>query len=139
MSTTMSLGFIDTLQLSKRMQRAGLAEEIANEFAEVFKETQSRSIENLATKEDLRIIDQSSKQEFKLFEQASKQENTSLKEDIKALDQKIEQKIDSVRTDLGKDIEIAKQDILLKMGKMIYIATGLIITAIGISVAIIKI
>ena len=48
MSTT-----IDTLQFSKRMQKAGLQKEVAEELAEAIKETQSQSIEGLATKHDL--------------------------------------------------------------------------------------
>ena len=148
---TTSISFIDTLQFSKRMQKAGLEEKVANELAEAINESQSHSVERLATKEDLRIIEQTNKQEFKLFEQASRQENTSLKEDIKSLGQKIEQdikslgqkinqdirsldqkissldqKVDLIRMELAKDIEIAKKDMIIRLGSLIALAVGII-------------
>jgi hypothetical protein len=48
---------------------------------------------------------------------------------------------DCIINDLAtkKDLEMIEQKILIKIGKMIYISTGLIITMIGIAVAIIKI
>lgn len=79
---------IDTLQFSKRMQKAGLQKEVADELAEAIKEVQSESINDLATKQDLKSLE---------------------------------------------------NDILLKVGKMIYVSTGVIVTIIGLSVAIIKI
>jgi hypothetical protein len=87
-TATMKLFSIDTLQFSNRMQKAGLKKETADELAEAIKETQSQSLENVATKQDIQILE---------------------------------------------------SDILLKVGKMIYISTVLIITMIGIAVAIIKI
>ena len=87
-TATMRLFTIDTLQFSNRMQKAGLQKETVDELAEAIRETQSQSLENVATKQDLKIFE---------------------------------------------------QDILFKVGKMIYISTGLIITMMGIAVAIIKI
>lgn len=87
-TATMNLFTIDTLQFSNRMQKAGLQKQTADELAEAIKETQSQSLENVATKQDLQILESS---------------------------------------------------ILLKVGKMIYVSTGLIITMMGIAVAIIKI
>lgn len=49
---------IDTLQFSKRMQKAGLQQKVADEFAEIFRETQTHSLENLATKQDLNNLEQ---------------------------------------------------------------------------------
>jgi hypothetical protein len=40
---------------------------------------------------------------------------------------------------LKKDMEILENTILVKVGKMIYVSTGLIITMMGIAVAVIKI
>jgi hypothetical protein len=87
-TATMNLFAIDTLQFSNRMQKAGLEKKVADELAEAIKETQSQSLENVTTKQDLKILE---------------------------------------------------NDILLKVGKMIYISTGLIITMMGLAVAIIKI
>ncbi len=107
MSTaTMNLFTIDTLQFSNRMQKAGLQKETADELAEAIKETQSQSLENVATKQDIQL----------------------LKQDLLGLE-----------NSLKKDMQILEHNILFKIGKMIYISTGLIITMIGIAVAIIKI
>jgi hypothetical protein len=49
---------IDTLQFSKRLQKAGLEQRIADEFAEAIKDTQNQTIQGLATKEDVKIVEQ---------------------------------------------------------------------------------
>jgi len=67
-TTTMTFFTIDTLQFSKRLQKAGLDQKIAEELSEAIKETQNQSIEGLATKHDIAL----------------------LKKDIQALEQKIE-------------------------------------------------
>ncbi len=90
---------IDTLQFSNRMQKAGLKKETADELAEAIKETQSQSLENVTTKQDLFGLENS----------------------------------------LKKDMQILEHNILFKIGKMIYVCTGLIITMMGIAIAIIKI
>jgi hypothetical protein len=76
------------------MQKAGLQKETADELAEAIKETQSQSLENVATKQDIQLLRQ--------------------------------------------DLKILENDILLNVGKMIYVSTGLIITMMGIAVAVIK-
>jgi len=50
------------------------------------------------------------------------------------VESKLEQKIDLVR----KEIELSKQEVIIKTGRAIYVATALIITVIGISIAILK-
>ena len=68
MSTTaMSMPFftIDTLQFSKRMQKAGLQKEIAEELAEAIQETHSQSVDGLATKDDINLL----KKDIQLVEQ----------------------------------------------------------------------
>ncbi|OFW80009.1 MAG: hypothetical protein A2887_06830 [Alphaproteobacteria bacterium RIFCSPLOWO2_01_FULL_40_26] len=111
---------IDTLAFSKRMQKAGLKPEISDELAEAIKETQSHSIENFATKQDL---------DRKLGETDHK---------IEKSETKLERRIDSVHQELNHKIEFSKQEIIIKLGRAIYFAAGLIITSIGIAVAIIK-
>jgi hypothetical protein len=52
----MPLFTLDTLQFSKRLTKAGLKKEIAEELSAAFKENQTESLENLATKQDLREV-----------------------------------------------------------------------------------
>ena len=114
MSTlAMNLTSIDTLAFSKRMQKAGLAQKTADELSEALKETHSQSIESFATKSDL--------------------ENK-----IDKSESKLEQKIELVRKDLQLSIESTKSEIIVRIGRAIYLAAGLIISAIGIAVAILK-
>jgi hypothetical protein len=55
MSTiTMPLYTVNTLQLSKRLEKAGLKKEVAEELSEAIKDTQTQSLENLVTKQDLK-------------------------------------------------------------------------------------
>lgn len=50
----MPLYTVDTLQLSKRLEKAGLKKEVAEELSEAIKDTQTQSLENFATKQDLK-------------------------------------------------------------------------------------
>ncbi len=52
----MSFFAIDTLQFSKRLQKAGLEQRIAEELAEAIKDTQNQAIEGLATKNDILLV-----------------------------------------------------------------------------------
>lgn len=45
---------IDTLQITKRLQKKGLKTEAAEEIAEILKERESEAIKDLVTKTDLR-------------------------------------------------------------------------------------
>lgn len=54
----MNIFTIDTLQFSKRMQKAGLQPQIADELAEALKENQTQSVEGLATKVDIALLKQ---------------------------------------------------------------------------------
>ena len=49
---------IDTLQFSKRLQKAGLQQEVSDELAEAIKESQTQSLDGLATKQDLHNLEQ---------------------------------------------------------------------------------
>ena len=85
MSTTMSLHIIDTLQFARRMQKAGLDQKVAEELAEAIKETQTQSVEGLATKQDLKDLELATKHDLKMIER-----------DIKNLEQKIILKLGSL-------------------------------------------
>jgi hypothetical protein len=77
---------IDTLQFSKRMQKAGLEKEVSDELAEALKEASSQSIEVVATKQDIEL--------------------------------------------LRKDMQNLEQRIINKLGSMIVIAVGVLIAVI---------
>jgi hypothetical protein len=74
----MNIFTIDTLQFSKRMQKAGLQKEVADELAEALKENQTQSIEGLATKADI----------------------ASVKADITSLEYRLEQKMELLKKDI---------------------------------------
>lgn len=83
MNTAHAMPFvIDTLQFAKRMQKAGLKQEIAEEMAEILKESQVQSLDSLATKQDLKNLEIATKQDIKNLEMATKQ-------DIKNLEHKL--------------------------------------------------
>lgn len=106
----MNLTSIDTLAFSKRMQKAGLSQQTADELAEALKESQSQSIENFATKMDLdHKIDQS--------------------------ESKLEQKIELVR----KEVELSKQEVIIKLGRVMYLGIAFLATLISLAVALLKI
>jgi len=46
---------MDTLQFSRRMQKAGLKKEVADELAEALKDAQIESASTLVTKQDLEL------------------------------------------------------------------------------------
>lgn len=55
-TTAMTLFTIDTLQFSKRLQKAGLDQKIAEELSEAIKDTQTQSVNGLATKHDISLM-----------------------------------------------------------------------------------
>jgi hypothetical protein len=74
MNTTFTMPlFIDTLQFSKRMQKAGMQQKVAEEFAEILRESQVRSLEDVASKQDLKNLEQ--KLEIKIDKIESKIDN----------------------------------------------------------------
>ena len=91
---------IDTLQITKRLQSKGIKTEAAEEFAEIIKEREQNSFENLVTKDDL----------------------LATKTDL-------ENKIFDVRKDLKNEISPVRKEINLAMYKSI-IAMGAIVVLI---------
>lgn len=57
---------VDTLQFSKRMQKAGFEQKAADELAEAIKEIQTTSSNEVATKHDLLIVKNELKAEINL-------------------------------------------------------------------------
>jgi len=64
----MNIFTIDTLQFSKRMQKAGLQKEVADELAEALKENQTQSIEGLATKVDIESVRKEIRQDMTILQ-----------------------------------------------------------------------
>jgi predicted nuclease with TOPRIM domain len=105
---------IDTLQFSKRLQKAGLKIEIAEEIAEAIKDSQTQTIEGLATKldlrelrQDLRSLEQKFDQKFEMVEQKFgmvEQKFGMVEQKFEMVEQKfemIEQKFDMVEQKFG--------------------------------------
>lgn len=82
---TMPFISIDTLQFSKRMQKAGLQREVAEELSEAIKDACPHSVEGIATKQDIKILEQNTKQDLKILEQKM----ISLDQKIDSLEYKI--------------------------------------------------
>ena len=98
---------IDTLQFSRRLQSAGLGAKIADEISEAIKDTQAQSLENVATKQDIREIKQDLKEirhDLQILEQKFDQK-------IESLEQKFDQKIDSLEQKFDQKIDFLDQKI----------------------------
>lgn len=88
---------IDTLQFSKRLQKAGMQQEIAEELAEVLKETHAQHLDDLATKRDLLDV------------------KREIQDTKKELENKLETKL-----------EMLKKDIIIKLGSLMALGIGII-------------
>ena len=104
MSAATSFFTIDTLQFAKRMQKAGLDQKIAEELAEAIKDTQSQAVDGLATKQDVRNIEQASGQDVKL----------------------LSQNIKNLEKELRQAMELMKKDIIIKLGSLLALGIGII-------------
>jgi hypothetical protein len=76
---------IDTLQFSKRMQKAGLGKEVSDELAEALKEASSQSMEVIATKQDIKLL----KKDIELL-------RNDMQKDMQNLEQRIINKLGSI-------------------------------------------
>lgn len=94
-----------------------MKEEIANELAEVWKETQIQTTENVATRKDIDSFDKDFRAETRALQKDIELTITELRKDIKNLE-----------TALRKDMNLMKQDIIIKLGSLMAIG----ITIIGI-------
>jgi len=109
---------IDTLQFSKRMQKAGLQQKVADEFAEIFREAQTQSLENLATKQDLKNLETINKQDLNNLEQRL---------DVRI--DKLESKFDSLESKFGSlesKFDSLEYKLTLKLFLMLTAAVGAI-------------
>lgn len=55
------------MQITKRLQSKGAKLELAEEFAEIMKEREQVSIENLSTKEDIKNLENRLESKIKIF------------------------------------------------------------------------
>ncbi len=92
-----SFSFIDTLHFSKRMQKAGMQQDIAEELAEAIRESQFKSAETFATKDDMRLL------------------RNDLKNDI-----------DILEKDIDAKLETLKRDLLIKLGTIMVVGTSIL-------------
>ncbi len=99
-TATMTFFTVDTLQFSKRLQKAGLEKKISEELAEAIKDTQTQSIEGLATKHDVAL----------------------LKKDIQALDQKFGSRFELI----DQKFESLENRLTIKIFFMLTAAVGII-------------
>ena len=79
----------DTLNAVKQLQGFGFEQRQAEGVVEVLKETQSASIENLATKDDLKGVENSLRSEIK-----------DVRNDMKVMDAALNGRIDAVKAEL---------------------------------------
>ncbi len=93
----MSFFTIDTLQFSKRMQKAGMPKEVSEELAEVIKETHTQTAEGFATKQDIQILERGLRQDLQILEKGFRQ-----------------------------DLELLKKDIIINLGSLLAIGIGII-------------
>ena len=98
-----------TVRAGEQTKSASCTAQVSDELADALKETHSQSIENFATKADLA-------------------------NNISNSESKIEQKIELVR----KEIEMSKQEVIIKLGRVIYFSVAFLATLTGLAVAILK-
>ncbi len=124
-----ALSSIDTLQFSKRMQKAGLKGEVADEIAETFKEITVQSMENISTKQDIVSLRQEMKQDIASFRQETKQEFALVRhemnqefvlvrQEMKSLHQEMKQEFALVRQEFNQENITIKQEFALVRQEM---------------------
>lgn len=109
----MRIHTLNTLELSKKLTKAGLKKEVSETLAEELKDIQDNSVKNVATKDDVEYL------------------RTATKNDI-AL---VKNDIDQLRTETKKDIALVRQEIKTAMYKVITVVS---IANIGVFLAIWK-
>ena len=87
---------IDTLEITKRLQNKGAKPELAEEFAEILKDTHSESIKNLATKQDLKDI---------------KKDIKDVRKEVKD----IRKEVKDVKKEVKNDIKLVRSEIKIAM------------------------
>jgi DNA polymerase/3'-5' exonuclease PolX len=140
MTTVPMINFynIDTLQFSKRMQKAGLKTEVADELAEALREAQSQSTEGFATKADIELIRKeskiedgiSTKQDLQILENVLRKDTeilgNDLRKDMVNLENALRKDMKILGDDLRKDMSFLKQDIIIKLGSLMAVGIGII-------------
>lgn len=103
---------IDTLQIARRLQNKGLSAESAEELAEILKEQEQQSFQNLATKDDIKALQIATKSDINELQIATKN-------DIRALQIATQSDINALRTDTKNEIAIIKKDMHLLEEKLV--------------------
>jgi hypothetical protein len=129
----MTVMAIDTLQFSRRMQNAGLSQNIAEELAEAIKDSTSISTENIATKQDLQevkrdieITNKDLKAAVINLRHEIKTSESSLRQEIKTVESSLRQEIKTVESSLRQEIKMSEQRITIRIGAMVTIAIAVV-------------
>lgn len=91
---------IDTLQFSKRLQKAGMSKEVSEELAEAIKDSATQSVDGLAKTQD--ILD--------------------IRKDILI----VKKDISDVKNELELKMEMLKKDIILKLGSLMIVGISIL-------------
>jgi hypothetical protein len=93
---------LDTLTIVRRLEAAKIDRQQAEAIADVLHESEAGALADLATKADLREV----------------------KADLKALEQRLEGRIDALRAEMEARFESLEQRMTIKLGSMIVVALG---------------
>jgi hypothetical protein len=150
---TMSAAQFDTLTYAKRLHEAGFTERQAEAQAEALRAVVD---ENLATKRDLKELENRLEIRFKELDGRIKEMETRLEVRIKEVETKLEVRIKEVETRLevrikeldlrietahnsiDLKIENARKDVIMKVGGMVVAAVTILLAALGVVAAIVK-
>ena len=79
MAMAMTMRLYDPIQAIKRLHKAGVQKEMAEAFVEEIRASQESSLEDLATKQDIKDV----KNEIELLKQETKNEATLIRSEIR--------------------------------------------------------
>ena len=122
----------DTLKLARRLERAGFPPKQAADTAEALAEAMSGA--ELATTADLAAATAALKAAIAAVRAELKAEisaiRAELKAEISAIRAELKAEISAVRAELKADIELLRRDLTIRLGSMIVVAVGILLTAI---------
>ena len=121
----------DTLKFVKTLKSAGFEEKQAEALAEAQTEVFEKNLDELATKRDLKELEQSTKLDIKELEQSTRRDfkelEQSTKRDIKELEQSTKKDIELLQRDM-RELEFRlKHDLTLRFGGMLAVAVTIIV------------
>ena len=106
---------LDTLEISKRLRGAGFSESQAEVMTGVLRDAREEDLSQLATKADLAQL------RAELSQLATRAEFADLRAEFADLRTEF--------TALRSDMEILRRDLTIRLGSMIFLATGVLLAA----------